>query len=40
MTEPSGMPLDGRTVVAALVDDGLALMGVSELRCPRQSMYS
>ncbi|SOB92246.1 glycosyltransferase family 2 protein [Thalassospira xiamenensis] len=26
MTEPSGMPLDGRTVVAALVDDGLALM--------------
>ncbi|MCC9621440.1 hypothetical protein LPB41_07000 [Thalassospira sp. MA62] len=26
MTEQHGMPLDGRTVVAALVDDGLALM--------------
>ena len=26
MTEAYGMPLDGRTVVAALVDDGLALM--------------
>ncbi|MBO6580829.1 MAG: hypothetical protein JJ972_17550, partial [Thalassospira sp.] len=26
MTEQHGMPLDGRTVVAALVDEGLALM--------------